>query len=706
MKRALLLAATLLTALPPVIALAVTVQSNLAITITSSGSGGDPTIGLLPSYNDVYANWKMAGMQSVGGIPNRTTVCATLTPLGGSQIDTTQINNAIAACPAGEVVQLNAGTFNLSAGGSTSTIYLQKGVTLRGCTATPCTASRETDNCNASSGTAQNSTVGAGANLVGSPYCETVINVVGGAQVGVNGCTGSGCNVSTAVLVGAGGGTGNWNTPTTLTADAAQGATSVQVASTSRFSVGQWVLIDELDGASWQPDPATGSGYASGGQVWAAPDWTSSSGSPATGRVAWQLHNPGKTGDDGTNVFCWYSKCSATNARATAELHHISAISGNTITFDSPLTVAFRQSGGHAAQLYAPNTAFVQNAGIENLTIQGSTQGGVYFQFCAYCWARGVEVETWLNGGIDVTYAARTEINHDFIHTAAWPLPGGAEYAIDLQDASTEMYVVDTISMLAGKGMTERAAGAGNVIAYNYFDKILVAYALAWQEMGANGSHVGGSHMTLFEGNWTHNLDDDSTHGSESYHTFFRNLAPGLRTPFFQYFPGYPNVTQDDSRGVGVGRAAGQQEYNYWHAFVGNVLGTSGLTTSAHGWQLNGAYSNNGADNWPGIWLLGWRDVVPQPVDPNVATRTFRHGNYDYHDNSIHWDSNTSDHNLSNSFYLTSTPSFFSAGTTGCTYPWPWVDPTATPQFTTNSCGGSGNPAKARFDAGTPFVQP
>jgi hypothetical protein len=55
-------------------------------------------------------DWSQAGV--AGGIPNRTTLCATLNP-GASA---SQINSAIAACPSGQVVFLNAGTYNLSAG--------------------------------------------------------------------------------------------------------------------------------------------------------------------------------------------------------------------------------------------------------------------------------------------------------------------------------------------------------------------------------------------------------------------------------------------------------------------------------------------------------------------------------------------------------------------------------------------------------------
>ena len=48
--------------------------------LQQSGGGG-----LLPPDRDASANWQMAGMLSVGGIPNRTTVCATVSALGSGQ---------------------------------------------------------------------------------------------------------------------------------------------------------------------------------------------------------------------------------------------------------------------------------------------------------------------------------------------------------------------------------------------------------------------------------------------------------------------------------------------------------------------------------------------------------------------------------------------------------------------------------------------
>jgi hypothetical protein len=66
-------------------------------------------------------DWSTAGV--VGGIPPRTTLCATLNP-GAT---TAQINSAISACPAGQTVFLNAGSYSL-----TASINLKNNVTLRG----------------------------------------------------------------------------------------------------------------------------------------------------------------------------------------------------------------------------------------------------------------------------------------------------------------------------------------------------------------------------------------------------------------------------------------------------------------------------------------------------------------------------------------------------------------------------------------------
>ncbi len=88
--------------------------------------------------------------------------------------------------------------------------------------------------------------------------------------------------------------------------------------------------------------------------------------------------------------------------------------------------------------------------------------------------------------------------------------------------------------------------------------------------------------------------------------------------------------------------------------------------------------------------------MKPYPTDARVAATALRHGNFDYVTNSVKWDPSIASRSLPNSLYLTRKPAFFDAGHG---YTWPWVEPTgATKLFTL--------PAKARYDAGTPFTQP
>jgi hypothetical protein len=631
---------------------------------------------VLPPQNDASANWEKAGMLSVGGIPGRSVVCTTISPLGAGQDDTANINNAIASCPAGDVLMLAAGTFTVKEG---QTINVNKSITLRG-----------NGRCNGSS----------------SPYCGTVINEANGAVMNSYVCGQSNCAYNPVILVGPPLWTTSW-TATTLTQDAAQGATSVQVKSTTGLAVGQWALLDEASGAAYQPDP---DGY---GQIWAARDWLSSDGAPASGRVAWQKHNPSQSWDDFTvnqypfqsgTTGCYYSFCD----RPIAELHKITTINAGTktVTFDDPLTIAYRASDGHNAQLYHASQSFVQNAGVENLTIAHSFGGGsVSFQFCAYCWAKNVESTVAYQGSFNLTYSARVELNEVYSHKCAWPVPGGGGYNIDLQNAATEIYVVNSISIQCDKVITARSGGAGSVIAYNFMDDQFISGQEHWQEIGLNGSHAAGSHGMLFEGNLVSNIDSDDTHGNAEYYTFFRNHATGLRTRFTNSIDGVVIDDANDQPGRNRPlRAAGVMAYTYWMAFVGNVLGTPGVTTAANGWVLEGRFTGPQVGS---IWLLGWQNQKPYNSDPNSTTFTFRHGNYNYYDNSIQWAPNTPTRNLPSSLYLSSEPSFFKAGSG---YPWPWVTPNQTPQIQIGPLGCrstcSALPAKARHDVETPFVQP
>jgi hypothetical protein len=174
----------------------------------------------------------MAGMLWVDGIPNRTTVCATLSPIGGGADDSSHINNAIAACRL-EKWLLNPGTFTIV---DANYVFVNSSVTLRG-----------------------------------SGPSVTILTRTNGATLG---SYVSGNSRSPMIIVGPMEYNNN-ETATTLTADGEQGSYSVEVTNRAGLAVGQIAQIDEASGAQWMPD-------AEGlGQIWAAPDY----------RVVWQKHN-------------------------------------------------------------------------------------------------------------------------------------------------------------------------------------------------------------------------------------------------------------------------------------------------------------------------------------------------------------------------------------------------------------------------------
>ena len=136
-------------------------------------------------------DWSQAGL--TGGIPNRTAVCATLNP-GATAA---QINSAIQNCPSGQVVYLNAGTYDLSSG-----IVIKSNITLRG----------------------------SGAD-------QTILKFTGTV-----GCLGKVVGVCMAGSMNWEGGPQN---STTWTSGYAKGATQITLGSVSGISVGTILILDQ-----------------------------------------------------------------------------------------------------------------------------------------------------------------------------------------------------------------------------------------------------------------------------------------------------------------------------------------------------------------------------------------------------------------------------------------------------------------------------
>jgi hypothetical protein len=236
---------------------------------------------------------------------------------------------------------------------------------------------------------------------------------------------------------------------------------------------------------------------------------------------------------------------------------------------------------------------------------------------CAYCWLYKVEVTNWLGRGIDLLGAFRTQLDTLYVHEGAWCVPGGGGYNIGIDYASSEVYVVNSISNRCNKVMVDRAAGAGSVVAYNFMDDGYIAGTPGWVEIGANASHLVGAHHVLFEGNKAFNWDSDSTHGSAIYMTSFRNQYGGIRESFTSNIDGITRTDSCHGSTTAPMRAIGAHIYTWWSSWLYNDLGTPGCALPANGWTLNGTQTSG----HPVMYLLGADDEESNYAgDPNIQT--------------------------------------------------------------------------------------
>lgn len=462
---------------------------------------------------------------------------------------------------------------------------------------------------------------------------------------------------------------------TNLTADAVKGVFEVKVANAAQYAPGQIVLLDEASGAAWQTD------HLGRGQIWAAADW----------RVVWKKHNPTIQYVDGFDADTypttpekagsWFSRLD----RPTAEIKQIASVSGTTVTFTTPIHISYRVN--NAAQLSRFGESHVLGAGVEDLKLIGGDNGNLGFRRAAQSWARNIANTQWHGDGVSISSSFRIELRDFYVHDAAWAQPGGGGYGISFSNGSSEVLIENGIVVRANKLMVVRSSGAGSVIGYNYMDMGYINSNGAWIEAGINASHMVGSHHVLFEGNYSHNAESDNTHGNSIYLTFHRNHLRCIRAPFDNQAGGrVDDATQPRN---GPKRCVGLMTHSYWMSFLGNVLGAEG---QMKGWAEDANYAK-----WVhGVWMLGWDTTKPNPTDARVAETVLRHGNFDYVTNTVKWAPTIADRSLPDSLYLRRKPAFFDAGRG---YAWPWVDPVGITKLHTL-------PAKARYDAGTPLVQP
>jgi len=240
------------------------------------------------------------------------------------------------------------------------------------------------------------------------------------------------------------------------------------------------------------------------------------------------------------------------------------------------------------------------------------------------------------------------------------------------------------------------------VIAYNFsYDVNTGDSTMAGMDISV--SHGPHNMLNLVEGNIAGGMGSDGYFGSTSHILLARNWFTAT----------HPTGT-DNLIAVNVGR------WNNYFSVVGNILGTSAFPATGL-FQPVASFSyasqviyklgfpnmgNNGFSqtwgpttppdytlqsvNQPGGDGHGSGGNSLQELDLNVKATMLRHGNYDYLNKAVLWDSTIADHGIPNSYYRAVKPAFFG------TLAWPPFDP-ASPPGAFNNANISRIPAGYRY---------
>jgi PKD repeat protein len=372
----------------------------------------------------------------------------------------------------------------------------------------------------------------------------------------------------------------------------------------------------------------------------------------------------------GSNVY------DLTSTRIFHYTSRIVSVSGNTITLASPIPLDFTASLNVKA--YATTSAPTSMCGVENMTIdcQNNHESPIRFQGADRCWVKNVEIKNVEGsdiGQIKIDWSFQIEIRRCYIHNATgWPNQADG-YASSFNYGCSNCLIVDCVTYRVAD-LCETNGASGCAYLYNYGVEHNRASDYA---RGITLDHGPHGYMNLAEGNILCNVVQDGYHGSTSHGIMFRNHLNG------------ENMAQPKI--LNLCRGA------YYFTVAGNVLGDSSWNPRYYEQPLNPDYDS-------AIYVLGfptadstslggyssvpwnsWSKSTSAP-DADVKRTLLRHGNYDYFNKTVMWDSGIASHALPDSLVYASKPSFFG------TLQWPPIGPDVSGLVTTI-------PAKTRWNA-------
>lgn len=344
----------------------------------------------------------------------------------------------------------------------------------------------------------------------------------------------------------------------------------------------------------------------------------------------------------------------------------VTSVSGTTIGI-TPLYTNFSN-----APKAMPFAAGGKYAGVENLQVYANNTGYTTMELmkgCAYCWIKGVENNFTDGDHVRAMFSFRTEIRDSYFSNAFNHSPGSTDADVFVATSSGTLVENNIMERLHTSIMLNWGA-SGNVIAYNYTTSAFGDGIPFFQteDIGMHGAHPA---FNLIEGNVATNFTADSTWGSSSHNTLFRNWFKGT-TKIVS--PTSGRITIDwstNNYAVQQVRAVELCFLQRYFNIIGNVVGSQEMSNLK---AYNGTNpltqvpmtlapqirSYDGAAYGFSFGYSGAGDNGSAPEDnPLPFTTSFLHGNYEYIKNATTWSSANSVRSLPASFYLQKKPSWF-----------------------------------------------
>lgn len=382
------------------------------------------------------------------------------------------------------------------------------------------------------------------------------------------------------------------------------------------------------------------------------------------------------SGSQGSPNFCnagWLP----TGEYCRGQIVEVTGVLGQNVTISPGLY------GGYSLMpIVVPFQMDAMRAGVEDLQVYaGNTGYGANFAMsaCGYCWIKGVASNYADGDHVEIQWGFRDEVRDSYFSNAFLHRPGQYDSDILLKFKTSATLVENNILERMHQSVLLQWGAAGNVIAYNYTTGEFDSGA---QNYMVGGVFFHGAHpqYNLVEGNVMTKLDQDSTWGTSSHTTAFRNWVIGTNR-ICQPINGRGPVSCSGANGHYGFQAARAIQMSYLatrNNFVGNVVGSAQMQSlagpagrlrqqarieypaqrsydrAAYGWSFGyGAEFDDSSGT-------GCTSGAPPCHEGGTSATNFFDGNFTNVDRSLNWAGGIA-HPLPASFYLSTKPAWWGA---------------------------------------------